>query len=173
MATEGCHQPPVASKMTIKGRLNQPLMLSRENYWLTQPENFNETAWVLLIAVPVIVPHPDASGDGAGSAEMPHPPLSRSLSWVPPGFFADIPITCLQVVPMMLIVSLEEPSLEAKSMVPSAKLQLGFGPLPTVGSVAGLMPLSIVKKTFETVNLRLPTTTGEVSVRHEQLPLSQ
>ena len=158
MATEGCHQPPVASKMTIKGRLNQPLMLSRENYWLTQPENFNETAWVLLIAVPVIVPHP---------------PLSRSLSWVPPGFFADIPITCLQVVPMMLIVSLEEPSLEAKSMVPSAKLQLGFGPLPTVGSVAGLMPLSIVKKTFETVNLRLPTTTGEVSVRHEQLPLSQ
>ena len=47
---------------------------SAPDYSVTNPLILIETALVLLVSLPVKVPHPDASGSGAGVAEIPQPP---------------------------------------------------------------------------------------------------
>ncbi|MFZ0247343.1 hypothetical protein [Candidatus Binatus sp.] len=102
-------------------------------------------------------------------AEIPQPPDSRSLSWVPLGFLLDIPITCLQLTPKKLMV-VELPLLSVTVKMPSEGLQFGLGPEPTAGSVAGLMPVSFVTKKSPTVFSPLPEMVGELSTLQEQLP---
>ena len=64
----------------------------------------------------------------------------------------------------------ELPLLSVTVKMPSEGLQFGLGPEPTVGSVAGLMPLSLVMKKSATVLSPLPEIVGEVSTLQEQLP---
>ena len=138
--------------------------------WVTQPLSVSETAFVVLLTVPVNGPHPEiALGVGAGVSEIPQPPDSRLPFLVPLGFLLVIPVAPSHATPKKLTVVKSLP-VSVTVKVPRSRLHLGVGPEPTVGAVAGSMPSSLVTKKSVTVLSPLPETVGEVSSEQEQLP---
>src|SRR5208283_1089402 len=149
----------------------EPAILLR-NYCVIQPLSVTETACVVLLPVPVNVPHPEIGLVGAGVPEIPQPPDSISLSWVPPGFLLVVPVTCLHETPKKLTV-VKSLLLSVTVKMPSDGLHSGLGLASTVGSVAGLMPWSVVTKKFATLVSPLPETVGEVSTLQEHSPVPE
>jgi hypothetical protein len=119
-------------------------------YSVTNPLSLTEVAPVSLTSLPLKVPQPDASGTGGvGVAEIPQPPTIVSPTCIPDGLALDIPITFLQLTPYRFKVFASP--LEVSVRIARNGLHRGFGPIPTVGSVAGLRLSSPVTKKFDTV----------------------
>ncbi len=119
------------------------------------------------------VPHPEIGvGVGAGVSEIPQPPDSRVWLSFPLGLFFVSPVTLLHETPKKLMVA-TFPLLSVAVKVPRSRSHFGVGPVPTAGSVAGLMPVSFVTKKFDTLLSLLPEIVGLVISEQEQLPDGQ
>ncbi len=119
------------------------------------------------------VPHPEIGvGVGAGVSEIPQPPDSRVWLSFPLGLFIVSPVTFLHETPKKLMVAVRL-LLSVAVKVPRSRSHSGVGPVPTAGSVAGLMPLSLVTKKFVTLLSLLPEIVGLVISEQEQLPDGQ